>query len=267
MEQIANCKNFFLIAGPCVIESEEHCLFMAGEIKKICDKHGIFLIFKSSFDKANRTSNKSYRGLGIDEGLRILKKVKDTYGIPVITDVHETIQCEKAAEVCDVLQIPAFLCRQTDLLVAAAKTGKFVNIKKGQFCNDLQMKNAYDKCISTGNKNIMLCERGNMYGYDDLIVDFRNLVFMKKNSPDAKIVMDCTHALQQPNRGETTCGLRELVPTIARCAVVSGVDGLFMEVHDKPEEALSDSATQFRLSEFENLLIQLIELNSLCKKF
>ena len=189
------------------------------------------------------------------------------YDLPIITDVHECEQVEKVASVCDILQIPAFLCRQTDLLITASKTNKWINIKKGQFCNHLQMKNAYNKCASTGNNKIMLCERGNMYGYDDSVVDFRNLVFMKKDNPNAKIIMDCTHSLQQPNRGETTLGLRELIPTIAKCAVVTGIDGLFMEVHDKPEEALSDSSTQFRLSELEQLLKQLKTLYDLNHNF
>lgn len=223
-------NNFFLIAGPCVIESEEHCLKMAENIKRICDKLNIYYIFKASFDKANRTSISSNRGPGIDEGLRILKNIKKKCNVPICTDVHETWQCKKVAEIVDIIQIPAFLCRQTDLLVEAGKTGKYINVKKGQFCNEKTMKNAYDKVRSTGNNKIILSDRGTMFGYDDLIVDFRNLVNMRENK-EALIVQDITHSLQQPNRGNFTHGLRYLIPTIARCAMVTGVNGLFMEVH------------------------------------
>jgi len=264
MNLLLNNKQFFLIAGPCVIESEEHCLFMCKNIKEICDKLNIQYIFKASFDKANRTSINSFRGYGLEAGLKILKKVKDTYNVPICTDVHESNQCSKVAEVCDILQIPAFLCRQTDLLLASAETGKYINVKKGQFCNDKTMENAYQKILSSGNNKIILTERGNMFGYDDLIVDFRNLVKMRTNV-DALIVQDCTHSLQQPNRGIVTEGLRYLIPTIARCAVVTGVHGLFMEVHDNPIMALSDSATQWPLDKLEELLIELLSIRNVTK--
>lgn len=252
-------QNFFLIAGPCVIESEEHCLMICKKIKDICDKLNIQYIFKASFDKANRTSINSYRGPGIDEGLRILKKVKDTYNVMICTDVHESWHCDKVKDIVDIIQIPAFLCRQTDLLLAAGKTGNYVNVKKGQFCNEKTMQNAYEKILSTGNNKIILCDRGTMLGYDDLIVDFRNLVKMRENK-DALIIQDITHSLQQPNRGNFTHGLRYLIPTIARCAIVTGVNGLFMEVHDNPEQALSDATTQWPLNKLEPLLVELLDI-------
>ena len=250
---------FFVIAGPCVIESREHCLKMAGAIKEITDRLGLRLIFKSSFDKANRTSLKSYRGLGLEDGLKILKEVKETYQVPILTDVHEPWQCARAGEICDILQIPAFLCRQTDLLVAAAQTGRVINIKKGQFCNHIAMKNAVDKMREI-NSNLMLCDRGNMFGYDDLIVDFRGLTQMRLDNPGVLVVQDITHALQMPNRSGTTLGMRQLIPTIARCAVATGIDGLFMEVHDNPPQALSDASTQWPLDKLEELLSELMTI-------
>lgn len=258
-------KTFFLIAGPCVIESEEHCIKMAGEIKKICDKLEIPLIFKASFDKANRTSIDSFRGLGIEKGLEILQKVKNKYKLPILTDIHETWQCKLVAQVADILQIPAFLCRQTDLLVEAAETGKYINIKKGQFCNVETMKHAYKKIIDSGNNNVMITERGNMFGYGDLVVDFRNLVKFKKNIPDSIIIHDCTHSLQQPNQGETTLGGRDFIPYLSRAAVAVGVHGLFIEVHDNPEKALSDSSTQYPLDKLEELLVDLKKIHELKK--
>ena len=258
-------KTFFLIAGPCVIESEEHCMKMAGEIKKICDKLEIPLIFKASFDKANRTSVNSFRGLGIEQGLEILQKVKEKFKIPILTDIHETWQCKLVAQVADILQIPAFLCRQTDLLIQAAETGKYINIKKGQFCSVETMKHAYQKIIDRGNNNVMITERGNMFGYGDLVVDFRNLIKFKKIIPDAIIVHDCTHSLQQPNQGEITLGGRDFIPYLSRAAVAIGVHGLFIEVHDNPEKALSDSSTQYPLHKLEELLIDLKKIHELKK--
>jgi len=266
MNDIFNSPNFFLIAGPCAIESLEHCLKVGKEIKRICQDLNIPYIFKASFDKANRTSIDSYRGVGLEKGLEILKIVKDTLNVPILTDVHEPNQCQKVAEVCDVLQIPAFLCRQTDLLVAAGKTGKIVNIKKGQFCSHNTMKHANGKVLSTENNNVMLTDRGTMFGYGDLIVDFRNLVRMKNENQNALIVQDCTHSLQQPNQTNTTLGLREFVPTICRAAVATGVDGLFLEVHDRPEQALSDASTQFPLEKLESLLKVLIQIHQVTKK-
>jgi 2-dehydro-3-deoxyphosphooctonate aldolase (KDO 8-P synthase) len=276
--------NFYLIAGPCVIESKEHCLKMAKEIKNICHKLNINYIFKASFDKANRTSSKSFRGQGIEEGLKILKEVKEKYNIPILTDIHSVDQVEKVIDVVDVIQIPAFLCRQTDLLVAVghaiAGTGKAVNLKKGQFCNDITMRHAYNKIYDAikekeielthktnninyfWNKQIWLCDRGNMNGYDDLIVDMRGLVKMRnQDTKPVNIIQDATHALQQPNRAGHTLGQRYLIPTIARSAVATGIDGLFMEVHDDPHKALSDATTQWPLDKLEPLLVELIGIH------
>jgi 2-dehydro-3-deoxyphosphooctonate aldolase (KDO 8-P synthase) len=283
-------SQFFLIAGPCVIESRDHCMKMAKEIKEITTKLGIHYIFKASFDKANRTSSKTFRGQGIDEGIKILEEVRNTYGIPILTDIHSVEQVEKVANVVDVIQIPAFLCRQTDLLVAVGRaiagTNKAVNIKKGQFCNDITMKHAYNKMYEAiedrrkemddegvrikldthyfWDNQIWLCDRGSMYGYDDLVVDMRGLVKMRdqgklKDNSDKSvmIVQDATHALQQPNRAGTTLGQRYLIPTIARSAVATGVHGLFMEVHDDPHKALSDATTQWPLHQLEPLLVEL----------
>jgi 2-dehydro-3-deoxyphosphooctonate aldolase (KDO 8-P synthase) len=281
-------SNFYLIAGPCVIESREHCHNMAKSIKEITDKLNIPYIFKASFDKANRTSLTSFRGVTIDEGLNILQDIKDTYNIPILTDIHSVDQVEKVAKVADVLQIPAFLCRQTDLLVAVGRaiagTNKAVNIKKGQFCNYITMKHAYNKIYQARqqqteilkkeghqiqlderqfwNKNIWLCDRGTMNGYDDLVVDMRGLVQMREQDGNpVNIVQDATHALQQPNRAGKTLGQRYLIPTIARSAVATGIDGLFMEVHDNPHQALSDATTQWPLHHLETLLVELLEIN------
>jgi 2-dehydro-3-deoxyphosphooctonate aldolase (KDO 8-P synthase) len=276
--------NFYLIAGPCVIESREHCLKMANHIKNICQKHNVNYIFKASFDKANRTSSNSFRGHGIDEGLNILKEVKETYNLPILTDIHSVDQIDKVLAIADVVQIPAFLCRQTDLLVAVGRaiagTGKAVNVKKGQFCNDITMRHAYNKIYEaiqereselekkTNNihyfwdKQIWLCDRGNMNGYDDLIVDMRGLVKMRnQDGKPVNIVQDATHALQQPNRAGHTLGQRYLIPTIARSAVATGIDGLFMEVHDNPHKALSDATTQWPLDKLEQLLVELLEIH------
>jgi 2-dehydro-3-deoxyphosphooctonate aldolase (KDO 8-P synthase) len=256
--QIDNSK-LLIMAGPNVIESEDHTLYMASELKKIFEKFkNIQYVFKTSFDKANRTSFNSYRGLGMDEGLRILKKVKDELNLPVITDVHEPWQCEKVAEIADILQIPAFLCRQTDLIKAAAETNKIIHVKKGQFLNANSMLKVVEKLRSFGYTNkIILCERGNMYGYNDLIVDTRNLVWMKSN--DNLVSMDITHCLQQPAQkmkdGTVKAGgLREFIPLMGKIAIISGVDAIFMEVHDKPEEAKCDGPTQWPLDKLENLL-------------
>ncbi|XP_058218553.1 2-dehydro-3-deoxyphosphooctonate aldolase 1 isoform X3 [Rhododendron vialii] len=242
--QLKTSKPFFLMAGPNVIESEEHVMRMANHIKAITSKLGLQLVFKSSFDKANRTSFKSFRGPGLVEGLKILEKVKVAYDIPIVTDVHESIQCEAVGRVADIIQIPAFLCRQTDLLVAAAETGKIVNIKKGQFCAPSVMANSAEKIRFAGNENVMVCERGTMFGYNDLIVDPRNFEWMREaNCP---VVADVTHSLQQPARrkleggGVASGGLRELIPCIARTAVAVGVDGIFMEPLHHLEELLEE---------------------------
>lgn len=275
--------NFFLIAGPCIIESREHCHKMASEIKAITTKLNIPYIFKASFDKANRTSLNSFRGIGMQESLDILNEIRTTYQIPVITDIHDVEQVKEVINYVDVLQIPAFLCRQTDLLVevgkAIANTNKAVNIKKGQFCNHIAMKHAYDKIYNTikeqrkidpkitmspnifWDNQIWLCDRGTMFGYDDLVVDMRGLVQMRNQTDKVNIVQDATHALQQPNRSGSTHGLRHLIPTIARAAVATGIHGLFMEVHDDPVNALSDAATQWNLKHLEPLLTELVAIH------
>ncbi|KAM1765294.1 hypothetical protein TB1_004344 [Malus domestica] len=267
--QLKATEPFFLLAGPNVIESEEHIFRMAEHIKSVATKVGLPLVFKSSFDKANRTSSKSFRGPGLEEGLKILEKVKTAYDLPIITDVHEASQCEAVGKVADIIQIPAFLCRQTDLLVAAAKTGKIINIKKGQFCAPSVMVNSAEKVILAGNPNVMVCERGTMFGYNDLIVDPRNLEWIREaNCP---VVADVTHALQQPagrkldDGGVASGGLRELIPCIARTAVAVGVDGIFMEVHDDPSNAPVDGPTQWPLRHLEELLVELIAIARVSK--
>ncbi|CAO2825097.1 unnamed protein product [Amaranthus hypochondriacus] len=267
--QLKAAQPFFLMAGPNVIESEEHTMQMANHIKAITNKLGVPLIFKSSFDKANRTSAKSFRGPGMDEGLKILEKVKVAYDLPIVTDVHETIQCEAVGKVADVIQIPAFLCRQTDLLVAAAKTGKIINIKKGQFCAPTVMVNSAEKVRGAGNQNVMVCERGTMFGYNDLIVDPRNLEWLREAK--CPVVADITHSLQQPagrkldGGGVASGGFRELIPCIARTAVAVGVDGIFMEVHNDPLRAPVDGPTQWPLRHLEELLEELIAIAKVSK--
>ena len=250
-------EKFFIMCGPNVIESEEHTLYMAGKIKEIMDKYDVLFIFKTSFDKANRTSLNSYRGLGIEEGLKILQKVKDKFNIPIITDIHESNQTEIISTVVDIIQIPAFLCRQTDLLEAAAKTNKVIHVKKGQFCSADVMHKSKEKLIQFGNPNVILCERGNSFGYNDLIVDPRNLIWLKS---DTNLVsMDCTHCLQQPAQkmsDGTVCagGYRELIPYMCKMAVSLGVNGIFIEVHNNPDKAKCDGPTQWPLDKLEMLL-------------
>ena len=247
---------FSLIAGPCVIESEEMVLSIAKQMKEITDKLGIPYTFKASFDKANRTSISGFRGPGIEEGLRILQKVKDTYNLPICTDIHEPWQAEKAAEVCDILQIPAFLCRQTDLLVAAAKTGKCINIKKAQFLAPWDMKNCVEKVRQSGNDNVMLCERGTTFGYNTLVVDMTGLRVMKDMG--VPVIFDATHSVQKPGgNGTSTGGNRQYVEYLAKAAVSVGVDGLFMETHPDPDKAKSDGPNMVPLGEMEELLKKL----------
>eukprot|EP00252_Welwitschia_mirabilis_P021768 TRINITY_DN5683_c0_g1_i3.p1 TRINITY_DN5683_c0_g1~~TRINITY_DN5683_c0_g1_i3.p1 ORF type:complete len:293 (+),score=57.84 TRINITY_DN5683_c0_g1_i3:180-1058(+) len=267
--QLKGAESFFLLAGPNVIESEDHILKMARQIKNITDRLGIKLVFKSSFDKANRTSARSFRGPGLEEGLKILERVKHTFDLPVVTDVHETYQCEPVGRIVDVIQIPAFLCRQTDLLVSAARTGKIVNIKKGQFCASTVMINSAEKVRLAGNPNVMVCERGTMFGYADLIVDPRNIEWLREaNCP---VVADVTHSLQQPagrkleGGGVASGGLRDLIPCIARTCVAVGVDGIFMEVHDNPVQAPVDGPTQWPLRNLEELLVELVALAKVTK--
>ena len=263
--QISNSTPLFFILGPCVIEGEYHTLKIAEILKKLSLKLNFKFVFKSSYDKANRTSLKNYRGSGIDDGLRILGKVRSELDIPVITDVHESWQVEKAAEFADVLQIPAFLCRQTDLLIAAGQTDKVIHIKKGQFLAAESIEHAVKKVESAGNKNIWICERGYTFGYNNLVVDYRNFFIMK--ALGKPIVFDATHAVQRPGgMGMASGGDRIFVPSLAAAAVVQGIAGLFSEVHDNPEAALSDGPNMIRLSELEGFLTYLMELDAWAKQ-
>ena len=247
---------FSLIAGPCSIESEELVLEVAGKMKEITDQLGISYTFKASFDKANRTSIDAFRGPGLEKGLQILKKVKDTYQLPICTDIHEAWQAEPVAEVADIIQIPAFLCRQTDLLVAAAKTGKCINIKKAQFLAPWDMKNCVEKVKQSGNDNVMLCERGTSFGYNTLVVDMTGLVEMKKFG--YPVIFDATHSVQKPGgKGDATGGNREYVEYLAKAAIAVGVDGLFMETHPNPDNAKSDGPNMVPLDEMKELLEKL----------
>ena len=252
-------SKFILIAGPCVIESEENVMLIAEKIKDIAERLDLDYYFKASFDKANRTSITSYRGPGIEEGLRILQKVKETYGLKICTDIHESWQAEKAAEVADILQIPAFLCRQTDLLIAAAKTGKLINVKKAQFLAPWDMRNVVRKLEESGNKKIMLCERGSTFGYNMLVVDMTGIIEMKKFG--YPVVFDATHSVQKPGgKGTATGGNREYVEPLAKAAVAAGADALFFEVHPDPDNALSDGPNMVKLDEFEGLLRRVIKV-------
>lgn len=252
-------SKFTFIAGPCVIESEELVMKEAERLKAIAEKYDLDFYFKASFDKANRTSINSFRGPGLEEGLRILKKVKDTYGLKIATDIHEPYQAEKVAEVCDLLQIPAFLCRQTDLLMAAAKTGKLINVKKAQFLAPWDMKNVVGKLEECGNKNIMLCERGTTFGYNTLVVDMTGMIEMKKFG--YPVVFDATHSVQKPGgKGNATGGNREYVEYLAKAAFAVGADALFMEVHPNPDEALSDGPNMVKLDELDAMLGRLIKV-------
>lgn len=247
---------FSLIAGPCVIENEKMAMDIASEMKRITDSLGIPYTFKASFDKANRTSISGKRGPGLDGGLHILQKIKNTFGLAVATDIHEPYQAEIAAKVADIIQIPAFLCRQTDLLVAAAKTGKKINIKKAQFLAPWDMKNCAQKVLDTGNSDIMLCERGTSFGYNTLVVDMTGLVEMKKLG--YPVIFDATHSVQKPGgNGTSTGGNREYVEPLAKAAIAVGADGLFMETHMNPDEAWSDGPNMVVLNEMEALLKRL----------
>ncbi|MGA9042080.1 MAG: 3-deoxy-8-phosphooctulonate synthase [Terriglobales bacterium] len=251
--------DLFLIAGPCVIESEKHALFMAEVIKGITRALNVPFIFKASYDKANRTSIRSFRGPGLVEGLRILKKVKDEIHVPVLTDVHDVHDVAKVAEVADILQIPAFLCRQTDLVVAAAMTDRVVNIKKGQFVSPWDMKHVVEKCRTAGNDKVFLTERGSSFGYNNLVVDMRSLAIMRKFAP---VVFDATHSVQLPSSqadGDhaVSGGQPEFIPVLARAAVAAGVDGVFLEVHDNPKEAKSDGANALESTKLRGLLKEL----------
>lgn len=256
----------FLIAGPCAIENREMVMQTAAVLKDVCERLGVKLYFKSSFDKANRTSP-SERGIGMEKGLAILREVKETYGLPILTDVHESWQCAKVAEVADVLQIPAFLARQTDLLEAAARTGKVVNVKKGQFMAPWDMRGAIAKVkgASDGQAEVWLTERGSSFGYGNIVVDMTSLVKMREYG--CPVVFDATHSVQQPSsQAGVTGGNREMVPHLMRAALAVGVDGLFLEVHPDPDHAISDAANQVRLSDIEGILKQAIAIDQLNKQ-
>ncbi len=254
-----NPKNFALIAGPCVIESEASALKHAEKISKIARDLKIPFVFKASYDKANRSSHESFRGLGLTKGLQILEKVKKEIGVPVLSDVHEISQVDAAAEVLDIIQIPAFLCRQTDLLVACAKTKKVINVKKGQFLAPWDMKNVIKKIENAGNKNILVTERGVSFGYNNLVSDFRAIPILRAFG--YPVVFDATHSVQLPGGlGNKSGGNAEFIPTLARCAVASGADGIFMEVHENPKEALSDGPNNLPLSELKELLTILLAI-------
>ena len=256
----------FLIAGLCVIESEGHALMMAEKLGAVTSDLGVPYVFKASYDKANRSSVASYRGPGLKNGLKILAKIKKRTGLPVLTDVHQASEVEAAAEVCDILQIPAFLSRQTDLLVAAGKSGRVVNIKKGQFLSPAEMGNAAEKVASTGNEKIILTERGNSFGYQNLVVDMRSFPIMRKFG--YPVVFDVTHSVQLPGgEGKSSGGQPEFIEPLARAGVAAGVDGIFFEVHDNPAKALSDGSNALALGQFRALMEKIVELGGLVRKW
>jgi 2-dehydro-3-deoxyphosphooctonate aldolase (KDO 8-P synthase) len=259
MEYLNRPGSFFLIAGPCAVESKEVCFEVAEKLLAITSALDIPFVFKSSFKKANRTKLDAFKGIDEEQALQILADVKANFNIPVLTDIHETTDANKVKDIADILQIPAFLCRQTDLLVAAGETGKIVNIKKGQFASAETMRYAAEKVLSTGNKNILLTERGNLFGYSDMIVDFRNIPLMQQFG--FPVVMDITHSVQQPNQGTgTTGGQPEFIETMAKCAIVSGAKGIFLETHPNPSHALSDGTNMLKLDTVESLLKKLVQL-------
>ncbi|WP_040060843.1 3-deoxy-8-phosphooctulonate synthase [Thalassospira xiamenensis] len=262
--EFANNRPFALLAGPCAIESRQHALEMSAALKELSEGLGIGLVYKSSFDKANRTSSTSRRGVGLVEGLDILAEVKEKTGLPIVTDVHLPDQCAAVAEVADILQIPAFLCRQADLLQAAGKTGRAVNVKKGQFLAPWDMANVANNIASTGNENIMLCDRGTSFGYNTLVTDFRGLPTMARQG--YPVVFDATHSVQQPGgQGTTTGGQREFAPVLARAAVSVGIAALFIETHDNPDAAISDGPNQIPLNKLPEVLSVLMELDKVAK--
>jgi 2-dehydro-3-deoxyphosphooctonate aldolase (KDO 8-P synthase) len=258
-------QPFFLIAGPCVIESEQLALDTAGKLQEICARLGIPFIYKSSFDKANRSSGESFRGPGVEEGLRILAEVKRQIGVPVLTDVHEDTDVRLVASVVDVLQTPAFLCRQTNFIHRVAAAGVPVNIKKGQFLSPWEMKNVVDKARATGNRQIMVCERGASFGYNNLVSDMRSLAVMRETG--CPVVFDATHSVQLPGgQGTSSGGQREFIPVLARAAVAVGVSGLFMETHPEPAKALSDGPNAWPLGQIERLLTTLKDIDTIAKR-
>lgn len=262
--KVSNNNPFFLMSGNCVVESEQSAIDTAGELKNITNKLNIPFIYKSSFDKANRSSISSYRGPGIEEGLRILSEVKSQLDIPVITDVHEDSPINEVADVVDVLQTPSFLCRQTNFILNVAKQGKPVSIKKGQFLSPEEMQNVVDKAKSTGNKKIMVCERGFTFGYNNLVSDMRSLAILRKTG--CPVVFDATHSVQLPgSKGVKSGGAREFIPVLARAAIASGVSGLFMETHSNPNKALSDGPNSWPLKQMHDLLETLLQIDSAVK--
>ena len=263
--RFGNALPLALIAGPCALESRDHAFEMAAALKDIAGKIGIGLVYKTSFDKANRTSAKSNRGIGLDGALPIFAEIRRKFGVPVLTDVHEAEQCTRVAEVVDVLQIPAFLCRQTDLLVAAAATGRVVNVKKGQFLAPWDMANVVGKVTAAGNLNVLVTERGASFGYNTLVSDMRALPILARTT-GAPVIFDATHSVQQPGgKGTSSGGEREFVPVLARAAVAVGVAGVFIETHQDPDQALSDGPNMIRLKQLESLLRRLIEFDKLAK--
>ena len=263
--RFGNALPLALIAGPCALESRDHAFEMAAALKDIASKIGIGLVYKTSFDKANRTSAKSNRGIGLDGALPIFAEIRRKFGVPVLTDVHEAEQCTRVAEVVDVLQIPAFLCRQTDLLVAAAATGRVVNVKKGQFLAPWDMANVVGKVTAAGNLNVLVTERGASFGYNTLVSDMRALPILARTT-GAPVIFDATHSVQQPGgKGTSSGGEREFVPVLARAAVAVGVAGVFIETHQDPDQALSDGPNMIPLKQLESLLRRLIEFDRLVK--
>jgi 2-dehydro-3-deoxyphosphooctonate aldolase (KDO 8-P synthase) len=262
----AESGNFLLIAGPCVVESQDIVFETASQLADLSEKHKLPFVFKSSYRKANRSKIDSFSGIGDEKALGILATVRERFGLPVITDIHNPNEAEIAAAYVDILQIPAFLCRQTDLLVAAAMTGKWINIKKGQFLSGSSMKFAVQKVRDSGNNNIMLTDRGNMFGYQDLVVDFRNIPEMQKIG--VPVIMDITHSLQQPNQeAGVSGGIPEMIETIGRAAISVGADGIFIETHPDPRSAKSDGANMLKLSEMDNLLTKLVALRNTINSF
>ncbi len=264
--EISNDLRFSFIGGPCAIESLDHAFYICEKIKQICDKLEINFIYKSSFDKANRSSISGKRGIGIEEGLEILQKVKDKFNVPVLTDVHLPQQCDIVAKVADILQIPAFLCRQTDMLEAAAKTGKAIHVKKGQFISPNDMKNVVKKLEYFGAENIMLCDRGTCFGYNNLVSDFRGLAIMKQTS--YPVIFDATHSVQFPSaNGESSGGDRRFAPILARAAIAVGIAGVFMEVHENPDKAPCDGPNMIYLKDLEQILKELLDLDKVSKMY
>ena len=260
----SNAGRLSLIAGPCQMESRDHAFMVAGTLKELCGKLGIGLVYKSSFDKANRTSLSAERGIGIEKGMEVFADLKKEFGFPVLTDVHTAEQCAEVAKVVDVLQIPAFLCRQTDLLIAAAKTGRVVNVKKGQFLAPWDMKNVLKKLNASGNPNVLLCERGASFGYNTLVSDMRSLPIMA--AMGAPVVFDATHSVAQPGgQGESSGGQREFVETLARAAVAAGIAGVFVETHQDPDNAPSDGPNMVYLKDMPRLLEKLLAFDAVAK--